>query len=56
MSEKLRKENEKLKKESMRQSTIEEAGPADISAYNDGRTREKWGVEKSAAAIDEFDA
>lgn len=56
MSENLRKTNTKLKQESIRQSTIDELGPADISALKDGRTREKWGVEKSAAAIDEFDA
>jgi hypothetical protein len=44
---------ESIKQENIRLSTLHEPLPEDISAMKDGRDREKWGVEKSAAAIDE---
>lgn len=52
MSVDLRQNIETIKQENIRLSTLQESLPEDISAFKDGRDREKWGVEKSAAALD----
>lgn len=43
---------ETIKQENIRLATLHEPLPEDISVLKDGRDREKWGVEKSAAAVD----
>ncbi|AOW03926.1 transcription factor S-II, central domain-domain-containing protein [Yarrowia lipolytica] len=52
-SDQRKKEEQALKDENLRQATMEKPTKEDINMYKDGRDREKWGVSRSAAAIDD---
>ncbi|KAG5361279.1 Transcription elongation factor A protein 2 [Yarrowia sp. C11] len=52
-SDQRKKEEQALKEENLRQATMEKPTKEDINMYKDGRDREKWGVSRSAAAIDD---
>lgn len=52
-SDQRKKEEQLLKEENLRQATMEKPTFEDINMYKDGRDREKWGVSRSAAALDD---